>query len=115
MFNSILCVRLFIYLQFFNDTATTEIYTLSLHDALPISVPDGIVGGTYNQQLNASGGQWPYSWSLTPGSLALPGGMNLSSGGIISGMPTNAPFGGTDYYFSVRVRDNVANTVDQLL
>src|SRR2546430_8266404 len=26
---------------FFNDTATTEIYTLSLHDALPISaVPD---------------------------------------------------------------------------
>src|SRR5258707_2906357 len=28
-------VRLF----FFNDTATTEIYTLSLHDALPISGP----------------------------------------------------------------------------
>src|SRR3712207_6877980 len=27
-------------LFFFNDTATTEIYTLSLHDALPISVGD---------------------------------------------------------------------------
>src|SRR3712207_7426685 len=26
---------------FFNDTATTEIYTLSLHDALPISVDGG--------------------------------------------------------------------------
>src|SRR3712207_6857012 len=26
-------------LFFFNDTATTEIYTLSLHDALPISGP----------------------------------------------------------------------------
>src|ERR1041385_9529255 len=25
---------------FFNDTATTEIYTLSLHDALPIYRPD---------------------------------------------------------------------------
>src|SRR3712207_7561976 len=25
---------------FFNDTATTEIYTLSLHDALPIFPPD---------------------------------------------------------------------------
>src|SRR3712207_6997722 len=25
---------------FFNDTATTEIYTLSLHDALPIFVPE---------------------------------------------------------------------------
>src|SRR5256885_15733166 len=35
------------YFFFFNDTATTEIYTLSLHDALPISLwrvgpaPDG--------------------------------------------------------------------------
>src|SRR2546430_1570509 len=28
--------RLFLFF-FFNDTATTEIYTLSLHDALPIS------------------------------------------------------------------------------
>src|SRR6266851_7317904 len=28
---------LFFFLFFFNDTATTEIYTLSLHDALPIS------------------------------------------------------------------------------
>src|SRR5256885_11549333 len=27
----------FIFFFFFNDTATTEIYTLSLHDALPIS------------------------------------------------------------------------------
>src|SRR5258708_21410879 len=26
-----------LHLFFFNDTATTEIYTLSLHDALPIS------------------------------------------------------------------------------
>src|SRR2546427_5965595 len=26
---------------FFNDTATTEIYTLSLHDALPISTAHG--------------------------------------------------------------------------
>src|SRR3989442_8334536 len=28
--------HLIIYFFFFNDTATTEIYTLSLHDALPI-------------------------------------------------------------------------------
>src|SRR5256884_75190 len=28
---------------FFNDTATTEIYTLSLHDALPISVMNAVV------------------------------------------------------------------------
>src|SRR5438874_11461823 len=34
-----LCAFLFIFTFFFNDTATTEIYTLSLHDALPISMP----------------------------------------------------------------------------
>src|SRR5258707_12565196 len=28
----------FLFFFFFNDTATTEIYTLSLHDALPIYV-----------------------------------------------------------------------------
>src|SRR6266536_6347034 len=33
---------------FFNDTATTEIYTLSLHDALPISTT-----------LTPSSGAWP--------------------------------------------------------
>src|SRR6266496_6487815 len=32
----LLCFCLFFFF-FFNDTATTEIYTLSLHDALPIS------------------------------------------------------------------------------
>ncbi len=36
---------LFVYF-FFNDTATTEIYTLSLHDALPIYVT-GAAGGWY--------------------------------------------------------------------
>src|SRR5438445_9933475 len=30
---------------FFNDTATTEIYTLSLHDALPISAPAALPRG----------------------------------------------------------------------
>src|SRR2546426_9995903 len=34
---------------FFNDTATTEIYTLSLHDALPIS--PGLRAGMQNLML----------------------------------------------------------------
>src|SRR5438067_13812680 len=34
------------YFFFFNDTATTEIYTLSLHDALPIlPLPEGLEPG----------------------------------------------------------------------
>src|SRR2546430_11521271 len=41
VFSLILCFCLFLspcifFFFFFNDTATTEIYTLSLHDALPI-------------------------------------------------------------------------------
>src|SRR3712207_7794427 len=34
-----------VFALFFNDTATTEIYTLSLHDALPISVRPRAVPG----------------------------------------------------------------------
>src|SRR3712207_9405054 len=36
---------------FFNDTATTEIYTLSLHDALPIWVIDPWGGSAYVEKL----------------------------------------------------------------
>src|ERR1039457_7636143 len=39
------CITLFFF--FFNDTATTEIYTLSLHDALPIYAK--------SEQLNMTG------------------------------------------------------------
>src|SRR5688572_31611724 len=34
------CPVFFFFFFFFNDTATTEIYTLSLHDALPISIAE---------------------------------------------------------------------------
>src|SRR5947207_15392149 len=39
---TILLVFLLLFFFFFNDTATTEIYTLSLHDALPI-LPAGVI------------------------------------------------------------------------
>src|SRR5437879_6908726 len=40
-FHLVYClVLLLITVFFFNDPATTEIYTLSLHDALPIYLPD---------------------------------------------------------------------------
>src|SRR2546425_5654952 len=37
VFFLMLQLYVFFFFFFFNDTATTEIYTLSLHDALPIS------------------------------------------------------------------------------
>src|SRR5260370_34809503 len=50
---------------FFNDTATTEIYTLSLHDALPISpLGRGARGALVVQLLRRRGkrpaGAWPH-------------------------------------------------------
>src|SRR5258708_14425417 len=44
---------------FFNDTATTEIYTLSLHDALPISVTTTSPGSTASSLPSASAQLWP--------------------------------------------------------
>src|SRR5260370_12441213 len=41
---------LFLFFFFFNDTATTEIYTLSLHDALPISCSNSITDRTFPPQ-----------------------------------------------------------------
>src|SRR2546430_17502851 len=53
-----------LFFFFFNDTATTEIYTLSLHDALPILVgrrdsgaQDGVIGGAFTFLAQARTGQ----------------------------------------------------------
>src|SRR2546430_7426221 len=39
--------RVIFFFFFFNDTATTEIYTLSLHDALPIWAGKATEGGDH--------------------------------------------------------------------
>src|SRR3712207_9131473 len=45
----------FLIFFFFNDTATTEIYTLSLHDALPIFRGEQRVGGQVALTLGRAG------------------------------------------------------------
>src|SRR5260370_34378615 len=47
-----LSTTLSFFLFFFNDTATTEIYTLSLHDALPIYVRSVLRGVSAGLDLN---------------------------------------------------------------
>src|SRR5207244_13608132 len=72
----------FLLLFFFNDTPTTEIYTLSLHDALPIcrlhfhavhfmrTLPTGSVDPNFGRrvrnrrQLNSLQNTWPYGYSM---------------------------------------------------
>src|SRR6266568_6246933 len=66
--------RAVFFFFFFNDTATTEIYTLSLHDALPICSPARSGNSSY-EFLDKSGVPWVqngtmhfyallWSWSL---------------------------------------------------
>src|SRR2546430_4463180 len=64
---------------FFNDTATTEIYTLSLHDALPVAAVAGVatfpglsinkVGTGYTLTASATGatGTTSAAFTITPG------------------------------------------------
>src|SRR2546426_6860944 len=65
----------FIFFFFFNDTATTEIYTLSLHDALPISNVARVLaraflkGGTRDERRGTSIRQreiWALARALLP-------------------------------------------------
>src|SRR3712207_7463492 len=49
---------------FFNDTATTEIYTLSLHDALPICRPWPASGSRRTPRPRPRRGRCPRGWRI---------------------------------------------------
>jgi hypothetical protein len=64
------------------------------------SLPYGAVGVPYSQQIVATGGVQPYTWSVSSGTL--PTGVTLkTTTGVLSGTPTK---GGT-YSFTIMVRD----------
>src|SRR2546430_16537419 len=54
-----------LFFFFFNDTATTEIYTLSLHDALPISGRVAGVSPLARRRLRRLTGRCLNHWTLT--------------------------------------------------
>lgn len=67
-------------------------------------LPTGTVGQSYDADLVATGGQHPYTWSITSGSI--PNGLSLSSNtGKIAGTPTT---NGT-FNFTVKVSDGASN------
>ena len=55
----------------------------------PVTIPNATQFVSYTQTLTATGGNSPYTWTVLTGSL--PNGMSLSSGGVLSGIPTSAP------------------------
>jgi len=92
-----------------NGTSITNIENLFLVQVLPLSLPNGFVGQTYpTTTFSATGGQPPYVWSLGSGSPALPPGLTFTSGGTISGVPTQA---GT-FDFVIQLRDASGRVVD---
>ena len=98
---------------FFFNVRVTDALSATTDSLLSINIPTPPLqittlslsniqqGGSYTNQLQAVGGQIPYSWSLAPGSLSLPPNLNLSASGVIAGTPaTNGTF-----FFIVRVTD----------
>ena len=65
----------------------------------PPTLPAGAIGTAYSQTLSASGGTAPYSYAISAG--ALPGGLTLTTGGVLSGTPTVAG----SFAFTVSVTD----------
>jgi Peptidase A4 family/Putative Ig domain len=91
-------------------TPLTATASLSLVvSSTPLSIrtttlPNAIAGAGYSTTLTAAGGDVPYLWTLTGGSL--PAGLALSPGGAITGTPMQQG----DSTFTVKVVDSSAPT-----
>ena len=90
----------------------TQALTLTVGASLDITtttLPGGTVGTNYSQQLSATGGTPPYTWTIASGTL--PDGLTLSTGGVVGGTPTTA--GSSS--FTVHVADAAAGSATKAL
>lgn len=95
-------------------TSIADLESQILFQVITPSLPDGSAGNNYAAQLQAAGGQPPYTWSLSAGSAPLPTGLSLSAAGLISGNP--APVGvPTTFTFTVTASDGAARTTARTL
>jgi Putative Ig domain/Matrixin/Ig-like domain from next to BRCA1 gene len=98
--------------SFFGEPSTNVVVAVG---STPVSVvtqsplASGTVATPYGQTLTAAGGTGTYTWSLAAGSGPLPGGLGLSSGGVISGTPTTP---GT-FNFTVQVNDSASGSAQK--
>ena len=97
-----------------NGCMGTQAYTLFLNPPCttltvnPATLPAGFQGTAYAAQtLLATGGTAPHTFAVTTGSL--PNGLNLASGGALTGTPTTAG----SFTFTVTATDNTGCTGTQ--
>ena len=98
--------------QVSNSAAITVTGTQAMLPTISTSsLPAAYLSVLYpSQTLIASGGVSPYTWALNAGSPALPTGVSLSSGGVISGTPSTGSVS-----VVVKVTDSSSNTATQPL
>ena len=90
------------------NASVAKAFTMAIVPVVAVttaSLPGGTVSVAYNQTLAASGGQAPYGWTVSAGSL--PGGLVLNTAtGAVAGTPTAAG----SFNFTVRVTDALGGT-----
>jgi hypothetical protein len=92
--------------SFTPPAVATQAVTLLIANPLlitPLGGSDGVLNVPYTFSLGSTGGTGNQTWSLVSGTL--PGGLNLSSAGVISGTPSQVtPAAGTSV--SIQVQDS---------
>jgi Bacterial Ig-like domain (group 3)/Putative Ig domain len=89
----------------------TQQFTLTVQGlhVMTTSLPEVTPGVHYSQKLQAAGGNLPYRWKLTSGTL--PKGLKLSPSGVLSGaVKAKTIPGGGSYPITVSVTDNTKKT-----
>jgi len=97
-----------------NGLSLADIANEALIQVTPPYLPNAGQGSPYSAQMQtqSQSPNWnaPYTWSLAPGSPgSLPPGLTLSSGGLISGTPTQSG----QSNFVIRITDSIGRTFDR--
>jgi subtilisin family serine protease len=91
------------------DTQAMSIAVVGVLTVTTTSLPAGSVGQAYSQTVAATGGQTPYTWNVSSGSL--PPGLSLDpSTGALAGTPTTAG----SFAFTVQVADGTQTDTQNL-
>jgi hypothetical protein len=97
-----------------NGRTATAAFTMQIGTSIMITtttLPDGSQGTTYTQVLGATGGQTPYTWSVTVGTL--PAGLTLTTNADSTATLSGTPSGQGPSQFTVQVKDAQGNTATQ--